>query len=74
MANSTHTANQPRINMFLPGVAIGAGLPFFFNIDFCGALLRLRKALVLAESKKFSGTPAFLNQTQIKQIHVLADL
>jgi len=38
-----------------------AGFELFFNIDFCGALFRLRKALVLAESKKFSGTPAFLD-------------
>ena len=31
----------------------------FFKMDFWGALPRLRNALVLAESKKFSGTPAF---------------
>ena len=60
--------------MFIPGVAIGAGLPFFFNIDFCGALFRFKKAFVLAESKKFSGTPAFLNYTQIKQLHLSMDL
>merc|ERR1719515_457231 len=38
----------------VPGVLLE-----FLRMDFWGALPRLRKALVLAESKKLSGTPAF---------------
>ena len=35
---------------------------------FVFSLLRLRKALVLAESKKFSGTPAFLKSIKYQEI------